>query len=281
MVLPHGFRPPEERLGYERFAFCEKGMVRQRVFAINDAKTPYVLLLDDDVEFEPQYVEKIFTTMVTAEAQCCIPILKEEQRRRSLLKEFVYGFIGCKVFRRMNDGFYIKINSCGGSVFNSDLELGVQYYSQTGHGSNCFAETQALRGIRFEDELWLEDSGYPLPEDQVMFYKLYKSGVRIAVCRDAYFKHLDAGAASDGNRYLKTVYAQAGNFLIFWYRFIFSEATGFNKITSVVSIVHRLFWESVLNVVQYHNISVCKAVLSGLKHGLAHIKMERSEKDRR
>ena len=281
VVLPHGFRPPEERLGYERFAFCEKGMVRQRIFAINDAKTPYVLLLDDDVEFEPQYVEKIFKTMVTAEAQCCIPILHDDSKRRSRLAVLVNSFIGCEVQRPVDDEFYIKINRCAGFVVNTRLKPGVQYYSQSGHGSNCFAETAALRNIRFEDELWLEDSGYPLPEDQVMFYKLYKSGARIVVCRDAYFRHLDAGSASDGGRYLKVAYAKTCNFLIFWYRFIYTGNTGFNRFVSVACIAHRLFWDSALTIVRYHNIVVCKVMAMGLKHGLRHIRMERSGSDRR
>lgn len=72
VVLPYGYDFPNERLGYERFAFSEKGMVRQRVFAINDAKTPYVLLLDDDVEFEPDFVAKLLNTMTEAQAECCV-----------------------------------------------------------------------------------------------------------------------------------------------------------------------------------------------------------------
>lgn len=68
----NNYSEPSEKLGYERFAFCEKGMVKQRVFAINDAKTPYVLLLDDDVEFAHDFVEKVFSAMKHAKAECCI-----------------------------------------------------------------------------------------------------------------------------------------------------------------------------------------------------------------
>ena len=271
VVLPHGFRPPEERLGYERFAYCEKGMVRQRVFAINDAKTPYVLLLDDDVEFEPQYVEKIFKTMVTAGAQCCIPVLNDNSLRSSFVRRLAESFIGVATYKDTHDQWYVKINRCGGLVLNSNMKPDVQYYSQTGHGSNCFAETAALRGMRFGDELWLEDSGYPLPEDQVMFYKLYKSGVSIAVCRDAYFRHLDAASTNDGRRYLGVAKAKAGNYLIFWYRFIYLQSRGLPRLWNVLAICHRLFWESLLGIVKNHNKATAKSVFSGIKYGLAYI----------
>ena len=72
IVLPYGYAEPQERLGYERFAFCEKGMIKQRVFAIDNAKTQYVLLLDDDVEFSPDFVEKEYKAMMAANANCCI-----------------------------------------------------------------------------------------------------------------------------------------------------------------------------------------------------------------
>ena len=55
------------------------------------------------------------------------------------------------------------INRCGGLILNNNLKNDVRYYSQSGHGSNCFTETKALKNIHFEDEIWLEESGYPLP----------------------------------------------------------------------------------------------------------------------
>lgn len=272
VVLPIGYEPPEERLGYERFAYSEKGMVRQRLFAISDARTPYVLLLDDDVEFEPQYVEKMFATMKSAGAQCCIPILKDESKSASKLKRAVNRFIGCEVYKNTNDNFFMKINRCGGFVVNTKLLPDVQYYSQTGHGSNCFAETKTLRDIHFEEELWLEDSGYALPDDQVMFYKIHKTGHKIAVCRDAYFCHLNAASTNDGRRYLKVAQAKAGNYLIFWYRFIYPYTKGSGKVLSIFSIMHRIFWECLMYMVKCHNLAVCKNLLLGLRRGFGFIK---------
>lgn len=277
VVLPEGYKPPEERLGYERFAYSEKGMVKQRLFAISDARTPYVLLLDDDVEFEPRYVEKMFATMNSAGAQSCIPVLKDNSLRSSLIRRLAESFIGVATYKDTRDQWYIRINRRGGLVLNSNMRPNVQYYSQTGHGSNCFAETKTLRDIHFEEELWLEDSGYALPDDQVMFYKIYKTGHKIAVCRDAYFCHLDAASTNDGRRYLKVAQAKVGNYLIFWYRFIYNGSKGFNRLLNIAAICHRIFWEGLLCIVKNRNMTTVKSVCTGLKYGLAYIRSHKGK----
>lgn len=271
VVLPKGYNPPKEKLGYERFVYSDKGMVKQRLFAIDDVRTPYILLLDDDVEFEPQYVEKMFDTLAKANAQCCIPILEDCARDKSFVKKYLNRFIGNEIAKPLNGDFFMKINRCGGFVLNTKLDINRQYYSQTGHGSNCFAASDVLKEIHFADELWLEKSGYPLPEDQVMFYKIYLCGYKIAVSQDAYFKHLDAASTNDGKRYIKIAQAKAGNYLVFWYRFIYGKESGFGKVISLLFIVHRIFWESFFYILKCHNMGVAKGCLKGLSFGLKFI----------
>lgn len=277
VVLPEGYKKPKEQLGYECYAYSNKGMVQQRLFAIEDVKTPYILLLDDDVEFEPTFIEKLFITMKQTNASCCIPILKDNSKSNSKnfivkLKNRINNFIGSEVHKGLKDNFFMKINLFGGFDVNTHLRPHVQYYSQTGHGSNCFVESQAIKNIHFEEELWLEDCGYALPEDQVMFYKLYLNGNKIAVCRDAYFCHLDAASTNDGKRQARIAQAKAGNFMVFWYRLIYLRLSGWKRIKSIVCITHRIFWESLFYIIKYHNISTIKSVLKGLDYGFKYIK---------
>lgn len=274
-VLPKGYALPNEKLGYEKFAFSEKGMVKQRLFAIDDVKTPYVLLLDDDVEFEPQYVEKLFQTIDKTNAQCCIPILKDSSKDKSLVKKILNRFNGSEVAKPLDEDYFMKINRFGGFVVNTKLDSERQYYSQTGHGSNCFIESKVLKSIHFEEELWLEESGYALPDDQVMFYKIYLQGCKIAVCQDAYFNHLDAASTNDGKRYLKIAQAKTGNYLIFWYRFIYSKESGFGKVISPIFIVHRIFWGSFFYILKCHNFEAVKSCLKGLSFGINYIRRNR------
>lgn len=272
VVLPNGYKPPKERLGYEHFAFSEKGMIMQRVFAINDAKTHYILLLDDDVEFEPQFVEKIYKAMTSANADCCIAKMKNDAEDQSTIKRLIFQSIGSTVYKNTHDQFFYKINLCGGYIVNTGYDPSKPVYSQTGHGSHCFAQTTALKDIHFEDELWLEASGYPLPEDQVMFYKLYLKDHKIAVCLNTYFCHLNAASTNDGRRYLKIAQAKAGNFMIFWYRFIYMQTKGIKKYWSIFLTAGRIFMECVLYILKCHNIKVIRSTFHGLSFGLRYIK---------
>ena len=272
IVLPEGYNPPKEKLGYERFEYSEKGMVKQRIYSINKAETPYILLLDDDVEFESQFVEKLYLTMIAANADCCIAKMKNNAEEQSTIKKLIFKLIGSTVSKNTHDQFFYKINLCGGYVVNTGYDSSKPVYSQTGHGSHCFAKTEALKNIRFEDELWLEDSGYALPDDQVMFYKLYLKGYNIAVCLDTYFCHLDAASTNDGRRYLKIAQAKAGNFMIFWYRFIFTQTKGIMKYWSMFLAAGRIFMECMLYIMKCHNLQVIKSTWHGFVFGFNYIK---------
>ena len=59
VVLPIGYSLPQQRLGWERFVFSEKGMVKQRLYGMNTCNSSFALFCDDDVEFKPDFVEKL------------------------------------------------------------------------------------------------------------------------------------------------------------------------------------------------------------------------------
>ena len=59
VVLPEGNDLPAERLGWESFHFCKRGMVRQRMEGIGHCKTRYALICDDDISFSSDFVKKL------------------------------------------------------------------------------------------------------------------------------------------------------------------------------------------------------------------------------
>lgn len=95
------------------------------------------------------------------------------------------------------------------------------YPTQSGHGTICFGKTSSLKALHFEHELWLEGAEYALPEDQVMFYKLFLQGNKLIYAPKIKLIHLDAGTSITSDKKLKNIYASARNSLIFWHRFIF------------------------------------------------------------
>lgn len=74
MVLPHGYPLPAERQGWERFVLSLRG--GQRVAGFDAYQSDYILALDDDVEFDADFVEQLFGTISRTGAQLASLIIK-------------------------------------------------------------------------------------------------------------------------------------------------------------------------------------------------------------
>ena len=115
--------------------------------------------------------------------------------------------MGVSIRKRLKDSFMVKVWRTGGFIVNSAVEDNKQYYSQSGHGTCVLGRTKALKELHFEEELWLQDAKYALPDDMVMFYKLYLRGNVIAMNREVEFVHLDAGSSlMDDNKKLNNIW---------------------------------------------------------------------------
>ena len=58
VVIPEGYSL-DHQLGTERIIRSEKGMVTQRAVGIMEAKGEYLLVLDDDLDFPPNFAEQM------------------------------------------------------------------------------------------------------------------------------------------------------------------------------------------------------------------------------
>ena len=76
VVLPKDYPLPSERLGTEKFVFSEKGMVSQRVIGFNACTSDYILALDDDVEFDSDFVASLLETIEATNSDMASPIVK-------------------------------------------------------------------------------------------------------------------------------------------------------------------------------------------------------------
>lgn len=281
IVLPYGYEPPKERLGYESFEFSQKGMLQQRIYAISQVDTEFILLLDDDVTFEDSFVEKLYTTIKQTDADCAIAPLTNDKQHQRKLSNFIGKITRTQIIRKKESPFYIKINRAGGYSILKNIYANKIYYTQSAHGSHCFIKSNCIKNIHFEDELWLEKSGYALPDDQVMFYKIYKQGYKIAVCTNTIFYHLDAASTGRENRKIKLFYAKSHNYLIFWYKFIYKDEKKYiNKLKDKIAIVYRIISELIFLVIPtiiiYHRLSYFTSYLKGLRDGIKAIKLNKS-----
>ena len=96
------------------------------------------------------------------------------------------------------------------------------YWSQTNAGPCFFCRKTDFLKIHFEEELWMDNLKYAQGDDQVMYYKMYLSGLKQLTWFGSGIKHLDAGSAMMSDEKEKMlIYSDLRFKAIFWHRFIY------------------------------------------------------------
>jgi hypothetical protein len=95
--------------------------------------------------------------------------------------------------------------------------------SQTNAGAAFLCKKSDFLKIRYEEELWLDETPYALPDDQVMFYKMHLCGLKVLTSFDSGIIHLDAGSTMQvtDEKISRIIYSEYRNKTIFWYKYIF------------------------------------------------------------
>lgn len=224
IVLPEGSNEPEERLGWERFCYCQKGMVRQRLYGLEQCRTPYALFCDDDVRFPPDFVKKLHQPIAEGIADLSAgPLLNffPQKGVRTLASALTGGAMPMLPWRKM----YVRVLRSSGYSYNRHIDTTQHlYYSTQSLPWTCFyASVQAMKDIHLEDETWLDAHGYAAMDDQTMFYKGYLRGIPTVVVSDALYEHMDAKTSTKVSSNRRTVsYSTGFNRVVFWHRFIWS-----------------------------------------------------------
>ena len=250
IVLPEGTKPPEERLGNESFYYCPKGMVRQRLYGLEQCRTPYALFCDDDVAFSSDFVQKLHKPLADGIAQLSAgPLLSFfPQRGAKAVASMLLGNTA-PMFPWRN--MYVRILRSTGYSYNRNIDSSkCMYYPSESLAWTCFyAETEAMRRICLEEETWLDAHGYAAMDDQTMFYKGHLRGIRTVVVANALYEHLDAKTSTRALQSRPNVnYSMGFNRMVFWHRFFLSR--------------HRNILERFLDRVCFYYQCVCACIYS-------------------
>ena len=220
VVLPEGFDPPAQRLGWEIYYFCPKGMVIQRLYGIAQCRTKYALISDDDIAFGPNFVQKLVAPLETGKYGISAGPLVEFFPAPGL-SAVVSMLLGGAVPTVLHRDRYNTVLKTTGYSYNRHLQPGRLYETQSAPWTCFFADVAKLRSIRFEDELWLDKNGYSAHDDTAMFYKAWLRGVTPVIVTDAPYQHLDAKTSTIGNP--RAPFAGGFNTVVFWHRFVYSQ----------------------------------------------------------
>lgn len=243
VVLPEGYEEPSEQLGWETFYYSPKGMVAQRMYGIQQCKTPYALILDDDIAFGPDFVQKLHEPIELGLANLSSGPLYSflpEKGIRALVNT-VTGAASPTLFHKDR---YVSVLRTAGYSYNRHLEPDKKrfYESQSLAGTCFYANISSLKSVGFEEETWIDANGYSAYEDQTMFYKAWLRGVRTIVVSDAYYVHQDAKTSTKNNKPTVTR-CLIINRIIFWHRFIYNmEKSLISKLWARIAFTYRMTW---------------------------------------
>lgn len=220
VYIAEGYPIPQETIGIERYIYVKKGMVAQRALPYSEVQTEYILFLDDDVYLPENAVETLYSFLVKKQADVISPDVFPNANRSFYGKLMM--FISGRMLARRDDGKWgYKVMRNAGYSYNNNPRLDI-YFSQTNAGPCFFCSKNNFLKIHFEEELWMDKLKYALGDDQVMFYKMYLSGLKQLTWYHSGIKHLDAGITlRDEDKERQIIYADFRFKTIFWHRFIF------------------------------------------------------------
>lgn len=266
VVIPDGYTL-DHSLGNERVIYSKKGMVTQRAVGITEAKGDYLLVLDDDLDFPPDFAEQMYGHLQAKQLDCVLAFgnggatehgtAQEKSSFKNKLKQNLrrlrLAFTGQAFYSHRQSKWFDTIASTGGHRTYVNCEDGL---CQTGAFACFFIKAEKANAIHFEEEKWLEQgslSFYAAYDDAVFYYKLHLQGGRIAYTKYTDFTHLDAAAgrpASDALTARKNrLYNIARNRTIFWYRHIWSNHHSLrNLLGGIYGIVNYAIYNTLINL---------------------------------
>lgn len=280
IVLPNGCKL-DYVCGKERIVYSQKGMVTQRAIGINEAHSDYILVLDDDVEFQSDLIEKCHLWLQSNHLDCVLPGWGGTPVKYSL-KTRIKGFIRGDLYtsRRESEWLDKVCKTTGHKVYVNSTRPDKCYLCQTGCFQIFFIKTDVAKKLDFCEETWLEHgsiSSYAIGDDLTFFYKLYINEGRTAYCQNATYTHLDAAAGRKARNKLEErkirYYTDRKNRYIFWRKFIWSQSNSFtDKILNICawygSSIGYILYTTAINL-QPKYWGALKAMLQGISDGRA------------
>ena len=275
IYIAESYPLPKETIGIEEYHYVPKGMVAQRALQYDEVKTEYCLFLDDDVYLPQDAVEKMYNELIQHNAQVISPCTFNNHEMPTKAK-LIKTITGKEVCRIRDDRWAFKVLRTAGFSYNNNPTRSV-YESQSNAGPCFFCRKDDFLRVRFHDERWLDKAPYALPEDQVMYYKMHKMGMKVLTSFDTGIVHLDAGTTITENkdRNLKLIFSEYRNKLIFCHRFVYlPEKTLVLRIWTIVVLAYayglQLFKYSIGYLCGNHEEA--KAFLKGVKDAMFFLK---------
>ena len=115
-------------------------------------------------------------------------------------------------------------------------------------GASILLKKSTFQSISLQDECWMDLNNYPLGEDLVFSYILYRYGYKVLFHSNCGIIHLDAQSGHESNRdehYRKAQYIR----YIIWLRCVFQPDHFMGKIIDIMAFYSRWAFRYLLAVI--------------------------------
>lgn len=271
VYIAEGYAIPKETIGKEQYIYVKKGMVAQRALPYHEVDTEFILFLDDDVYLPETAVEQLYQYLVDNDADVISPDVFPNAER-SFLGKCLMILSGRMVARKDDGKWGYKVMRNSGYSYNNHPKPGV-YWSQTNAGPCFFCSKSDFLKIHFEEELWMDNLKYAQGDDQVMFYKMYLSGLKQLTWFGSGIKHLDAGSSMINEEKEKMlIYSDFRFKTIFWHRFIYQPDKNFlSRLWSIICIGYALVFTLFISTLKC-NCNILRLKYRAIKEACQFIK---------
>lgn len=271
VYIAEGYAIPKETIGKEQYIYVKKGMVAQRALYYHEVDTEFILFLDDDVYLPDTAVEQLHQYLTDLNADVISPDVFPNAKRSFLGK--CQMMLSGRMLARRDDGKWgYKVMRNSGYSYNNNPKPGV-YWSQTNAGPCFFCRKTDFLKIHFEEELWMDRLKYAQGEDQVMYYKMYLSGLKQLTWFHSGIKHLDAGSGMrNEDKEKRLIYSDFYFKTIFWHRFIYKpDNFFFSRVWSFLCIGYTFGFTLFISILKC-NFNILRLKYGAIKEAINFIK---------
>ena len=280
IYIAEGYERPDYTIGKEEYVWVKKGMMRQRVLRYDEIDSPLIMLLDDDVELADDSAEKLINALDEYHLDCIAADTFKNHKMSFSGK--LYAAVTNLVFPHYSNKWAFKIHSNGSFSYNNSIKREV-YLSQSAAGPASLWKKEVFLSLHLDDELWLEQFGFPYGEDALTFNKLFKNGYRLAVHFNSGITNLD-GKSSSGSfqRDPKKFYTRSCASFLIWHRTCYNlkGLPVYKNAWAAVGFTFKALWLFLIHVLASVYLRSPKVVFNYTKGICDGLKMIRSNEYR-
>lgn len=190
--IPHGYDLPAPFEGSEavRYIRCDKGMVTQRSQTFDEVDTSLIMFLDDDMELRPDTAEKLMQELEANNGDAIVVNVYPNHKLSPMRR--LKAIFTDQTFPAYNTKWGFRLRRSANYNYASRPKPVMP--AQSGAGACSMIKTDAFRQLDFAQERWIEQFGYAIGDDMLMFNKLYQGGWKLLVSYDTEVVHLDASS---------------------------------------------------------------------------------------